>query len=96
MAQFTTPLEPGPGAAATPTPAPGQSAEKKAPPRGMGFAPFLIGLVVVSIPVVYMEQSGKTKEAWLYTWLVVLLIVLAYSNEFSAFFAQLGTLTRGK
>jgi uncharacterized membrane protein len=62
----------------------------------MGFARFLLGMVVVSIPVVYLELSGKTREAWVYTWLIVLVIVLAYSNEFSAFFSQLGSLTRGK
>lgn len=92
MAQFTTPLQPDPGAQ-SPTPAP---APAKSGTPGMGFAPFLLGMVVVSIPVVYLEQTGRLKEAWLYTWLIVLLIVLAFSNEFSAFFAQLGSLTRGK
>lgn len=108
MAQLVTPapVNPGPsqlgkagaqtGKETTTQTGKAAATPQRGPARGMGFAPFLLGLAVVSIPVVYLEQTGRYKEAWVYTWLVVLLIVLAYSNEFSAFFAQLGNLTRGK
>lgn len=51
--------------------------------RSIPFLRFALAAVVVSIPAILLEQTGKEKEAWTYVALVLLMLLVFYSNPLS-------------
>jgi hypothetical protein len=46
----------------------------------INFARFLLGLVGVSVPLIFLQEGGHPHEAWLYTMFILLILLLVYQD----------------
>lgn len=70
----------------------------KATPTGysnLSWTPFLMGMVVLSVPVVALSSTGNRKAAWAYIALILTIFILSNENSVNQFLGEWSTVVGG-